>query len=273
MKKIVSIFIVLSTMLSCSFISDLEPTYVSDPEPTSVSNPEVSVSSLSSPSQITLSTDTTGAKIYYTLDGTTPDTDLYNFYDSTYIYTEPFYLYEPATIKVVASKSSLDDSDIIEKTINIIPVRLSKGETHNFDGLDVTLNDIFWYQYKDFYGNTYSSDKIAFEFLIKNNTGKELDTNPIYAWGNIIEYPSSLQLDEFYNSSIYQTNMTVFSGYSLLPTASIVTSIYFSAASDNATLFKFIGEPSFEYEGTFNDVGYYFEIVFNRTDINTKPIL
>jgi hypothetical protein len=267
MKKIIKPFlatIILTIFYACSLNIDI-------PEDTIVSKPIISISSLSSPSQITLSTDTNGAKIYYTLDGTIPNPSSY-YYGSTHLYSNPIFLYNPTTVKAIATKTGLEDSEVVIQSLAIEPVSLSIGDTHNFNGLEITLNDIFWYQWQDFYGAIYQTDKIAFEFSIKNNTGKTLDTNPIYAWGNIIEYPSSLQLNELYYSSIYSTNMDVFTGYSILPTASIVTAIYFNAASNDATSFKFFGEPTFEYEGTFNDVGYYFEIEFNREDVNTKAI-
>lgn len=264
-KKIIIFTIIISVLLlfSCSIIP-LELEQV-------VSNPIITANSLSSPSVVTLATDTLGAKLYYTLDGSNPNpSDIY--FGSTYLYGEPFYLYQPTTIKVFAKKNGLEDSEIIEMSLEIEPVSLSKGETHDFNGLEITLSDIFWYQYEDLWGNNYSTEKIALEFLIKNNTGQELDTNPIYAWGDIIEYPSSLQLNELFSSSIYLTNMDVFSGYTLLPSASIVTSTYYENVSDSANSFKFMGEPTFELNGTFINAGYYFEISFNRDDVNIKPI-
>ena len=265
LKPLLITILIVFSFSACSLLFDTE---------TVASNPTINYSSLNSPTLITLSTETEGATIHFTLDGTDPDTNIYNFFGSTYIYTEPFYLYEPTTIKVVASKSSLDDSDIIEKTINITPVRLSKGETHNFDGLEITLNDIFWYKYENLYGTEIETDCIAFEFAVKNNTGKTLYTNTIYAWGNIIEYPSINQLNQYYYGALYDTNMTVYSGSSLLPSANITTSTYFNEVASTSTNFKFVGKPLFKYESTIgNNAGYYFEIVFNRTDINTKPIL
>ena len=267
LKLLLITFLILFSFSACSVIHDTE---------TVASSPTITYSSLNSPTLITLSTETEDATIFYTLDGTTPVYSIIdNPYLSTRIYTEPFYLYEPTTIKAMASTSILDDnSSIVEETINIIPVRLSKGETHNFDGLEITLNDIFWYKYENIYGTEIETDCIAFEFAIKNNTGRTLYTNTIYAWGNIIEYPSINQLNQYYYGALYDTNMTVYSGSSLLPSANITTSTYFNEVAPTSTNFKFVGEPSFSYESIFGeDAGYYFEIVFNRTDINTKPIL
>lgn len=61
--------------------------------------------------EVTLSTVTSGASIYYTLDGSTPDaTDT--------LYTAPFTLTESTTVKAIGVKSGLTNSSVASKIYN-----------------------------------------------------------------------------------------------------------------------------------------------------------
>lgn len=59
--------------------------------------------------EITLSTDTSGASIYYTDDETTPTS-------ASTLYSAPFTITDTKTIKAIAIKSGMEDSDVITKT-------------------------------------------------------------------------------------------------------------------------------------------------------------
>lgn len=60
--------------------------------------------------EITLSTTTTGASIYYTLDGTTPSSSNGTLYD------DPFTITETKTVKAIAVKDGATDSGVAEAT-------------------------------------------------------------------------------------------------------------------------------------------------------------
>lgn len=64
---------------------------------------------------VSLSTATEGASIYYTLDGTEPTTA------STLYDNKPFTLTETKTVKAIATKADLENSDVTTRTITIVP--------------------------------------------------------------------------------------------------------------------------------------------------------
>ena len=68
---------------------------------------------------VTLTTTTTEAKIYYTLDGTNPPT-------SSMLYTDPINIMATTTLKAVAVKNGMNDSAIltVAYTISTIPVEM-----------------------------------------------------------------------------------------------------------------------------------------------------
>lgn len=64
---------------------------------------------------VTLSTDTAGAAIYYTIDGSLPSPTNSN----ATLYTAPFILGESAQVRAMACKSGMLPSDLLQKTITV----------------------------------------------------------------------------------------------------------------------------------------------------------
>lgn len=79
--------------------------------------------------KITLSTLTDGAKIYYTLDGSEPT-------EASTLYTEPVAIEKDSTLKAIAVKENLNNSDVLVKEYTIKEVFVGKtipeiqGESH-----------------------------------------------------------------------------------------------------------------------------------------------
>ena len=67
------------------------------------------------PVDVTLSTLTDGASIYYTTDGTDPD-------ETSTLYTAPFTVSSTTTVKAIGVKEGLDNSAIASATFNFLPV-------------------------------------------------------------------------------------------------------------------------------------------------------
>ena len=82
--------------------------------------------------EITLATTTTGASIYYTLDGTTPSSS------NGTLYEEPFTITETTTIKAVAIKDGATDSGVAEATF-------TAGETVTSYVIDFEKNNLAAY--------------------------------------------------------------------------------------------------------------------------------
>ena len=85
-----------------------------------VSKPVVSVAggSYDATFEVTIATNTEGAKIYYTLDGTNPTLD------TGVLYTSPVFIAKPLTIKAIAVKEEMTDSNVIEAAY-IVPTELA----------------------------------------------------------------------------------------------------------------------------------------------------
>ncbi len=112
------------------------------PEQTQVTKPEFSIAAgtYTEPFDLSISCSTEGATIYYTTDGTTPDMN------ST-VYSEPLSITETTTVKAVAMKDGLDDSEVAEakyiipELVSIIDARhLSTGDAAIVEGV-VTFID------------------------------------------------------------------------------------------------------------------------------------
>lgn len=87
--------------------------------------------------QITLESATEGASIYYTINGDAPTT-------ASTLYVDPFTVTTTTTIKALAVKAEMDDSDVAEKTITIVaPATATIPYTEAFNN---TLGD--WYAYE-----------------------------------------------------------------------------------------------------------------------------
>lgn len=87
---------------------------VTSAEETAVAQPVISPNggSFLSSQQVTLTTDTADASIYYTLDGTTPTS-------GSTLYTAPFMLTESAEIRVIGIKVGNSDSSVAEASFSI----------------------------------------------------------------------------------------------------------------------------------------------------------
>ena len=83
-----------------------------------VSTPQISLGD-----KVTLSTDTSGATIYYTTDGTEPSSS----YTRSLLYTEPFSLPESGGVKAIAVKDTYKDSDVREAIFHSITYHLNGG--------------------------------------------------------------------------------------------------------------------------------------------------
>lgn len=125
-----------------------------------------SSSSVSSGTNVILSTITENANIYYTLDGSTPDSN-------SIIYTSPITITENTTIKAIAIKEVLDDSDILTSVYTIaIPTTKS---------IEVTIRNTLYNQVK--------SD-IEFFYSIADNPNAI--TNPIVSLGSLTDLHSNI---------------------------------------------------------------------------------
>jgi hypothetical protein len=103
----------------------------------------IEYSDLDSPTLVTLDSNRSGADIYYIVDGEIPSSD--DYFGSTYEYVGPFEIYQPTTIKAIAVHNG-NSSRVEEKYLNVTPVILSLGDTHDFNGLELTLDEIIWYK-------------------------------------------------------------------------------------------------------------------------------
>ncbi|ONI47972.1 hypothetical protein AN643_03660 [Candidatus Epulonipiscioides saccharophilum] len=85
-----------------------------DQQDVAIPTANISAGTYSQAQNITLATSTPGAKIYYTLDGSTPTT-------SSLVYSAPINISSTTTLKAIATKSGMDNSPIFEAkyTINI----------------------------------------------------------------------------------------------------------------------------------------------------------
>lgn len=80
------------------------------------------------PSTVTITSATEGASIYYTTDGTAPST-------SSTLYSEPFTVATACTVKAIAIKSGMTNSDVTSLGITI---NSKRNISFNFDGIEVT---------------------------------------------------------------------------------------------------------------------------------------
>lgn len=259
--RIIFIFALIVLALSNCNLADLfggkEPATKPTTEPTIVDDPVISVDSKNAPATVTIITSTEGAIIYYTADGIDPDpTDIFS---TTIQYTAPFTIYKTATIKAIGTKSTLDDSNIITKNLNITPITLKLGDSYDFNGISVKIIQIFWVHSDPYFTSLNNAIGIRVEMV--NNRLVDIDYSSMYVWGNLIE-STGTQLNSIYY--IYGDNTDYFSGSYISPGATIQDSLTFDEYTDSPTSFTFKGKP------TFND-GFYFEIIFNLADITTRP--
>ncbi|MDD5999185.1 MAG: chitobiase/beta-hexosaminidase C-terminal domain-containing protein [Lachnospiraceae bacterium] len=83
-----------------------------------VATPQISLGD-----KVTLYTDTSGATIYYTIDGTEPSSS----YTRSLLYTEPFSLPETGRVKAIAVKDMYKDSVVRDATFHSVTYHLNGG--------------------------------------------------------------------------------------------------------------------------------------------------
>ena len=112
---------------------------------------------------VTITSETQGASIYYTLDGSTPTT-------SSTLYTEPITISETATLKAIATKSDMNNSAVSTAEYTIITSTDGKI-TDVMTAGDLTATST---SYKDFTGVTLISDAVYAGNSAKNNGNIQL---------------------------------------------------------------------------------------------------
>lgn len=121
---------------------------------------------------VSISTTTTGAAIYYTTDGSTPNKN------SSNLYSGEFTVSSTATIKAIAYKQGMTDSEMASATITIQSGEQPDGTYFDFhtsqpEGWPSTANTSAAGEY------TYTLNNVAYKF----NLSKKDGTNGIYAGG------------------------------------------------------------------------------------------
>lgn len=128
-NSIVLVTIGLIAMLMC--LSCSKPT---NPEILTVANPEIQpgAGSFSVPQLITISCATSGASIYYSIDGDDPDQE-------SLLYIEPFILVASCTVKMKAFKEGYVSSAVVS---GIYAINLETVSTPSFDLLEGSYNGV-----------------------------------------------------------------------------------------------------------------------------------
>ncbi|MBR5639231.1 MAG: chitobiase/beta-hexosaminidase C-terminal domain-containing protein [Muribaculaceae bacterium] len=104
--------------------------YAEESTPSSVAKPEISgTTPFEESTEVTITCETTGADIYYTLDGSEPTT-------SSTQYSAPFTITETTTVKAIAALDG-ETSNVATKTFTAIPTIASVAE---FNALDLNTN-------------------------------------------------------------------------------------------------------------------------------------
>jgi uncharacterized repeat protein (TIGR02543 family) len=134
-ERILSVFIAAAILVS---ITSVMPLTVSASEPKLVSVPTApAVSNLFITSRnITLTTDTKGAEIFYTLDGSEPAT-------TSSLYTEPFAITETATVKAIAYKDGVSSGVMTAAFTQVVidAAARSKIDTKTIDAIEKAGED------------------------------------------------------------------------------------------------------------------------------------
>jgi formylglycine-generating enzyme required for sulfatase activity len=140
---------------------------------------------------VSITSETTDANIYYTLDGSAPT-------EGSTLYTEAFELAETSTVKAIAYKDGWDDSAIVtvEYVINI-PVLAPEGfvlvesGTFNNGTADVTISN--------FYMGKYEVTQAEYEAVMNTNpsnfSGSDKPVEKV-TWYNAVEYCNARSIQE-----------------------------------------------------------------------------
>jgi hypothetical protein len=119
------------------------------------------------PQNVELSTATTGASIYYTIDGNAPTVN------ST-LYSSPIAINAPTTLKAFAVKNGMNDSGIFSATYTItVFVTVNKTVDVSFPAFSsgTTLNLEPTYNPNGGWGEHFSASDIT--YIVTDNSGKE----------------------------------------------------------------------------------------------------
>ncbi|MEK3978686.1 endonuclease [Psychrobacillus sp. FSL K6-2836] len=179
------------------------------PVETKVSDVKASTpsSSVSAGTEIELSTNTEGATIYYTTDGTEPSS-------SSIEYTSPIIINADTTIKAIAIKDGLDNSDITSLTYTILAVqsiseaREALNETVQIEGIVTTEAGPWGSQ------AFYMQDETAGMYIYAGSASVQ-PGDKISVTGKVITYSSEIEIEP--------TNIEVISSDNEIPNAQVVT--------------------------------------------------
>lgn len=137
--------------------------------------------------EIELSTKTAGATIYYTIDGTEPTTE------ST-PYTTPIIINEATTVKAIAVKEELEDSEVstftftVLEALSITNARKAINETVQIEGI-VTTNPGLWGN-----GAFYMQDETAGMYVYASSANVQ-PGDKVKVTGKVIVYSNEVEIE------------------------------------------------------------------------------
>lgn len=167
---------------------------------------------------ISITCETEGASIYYSLDGSDPD-------ETSTLYTEAFELSDTTTVKAIAYKDGWDASgtvsDLYEINIIVVPEEfvLVEGGTFNRDNVNGDNNITI----SDFYISRYEVTQAEYEAVMGTNPAHNYgvgDNYPVYyvSWNAAVEYCNTRSIQEgltpCYDTSDWSYDFTA-NGYRL----------------------------------------------------------
>ncbi|WP_082786713.1 endonuclease [Sporosarcina psychrophila] len=144
-------------------------------------------SSVKAGTEITLSTKTAGATIYYTTDGTDPTIESTS-------YTTPIIINEATTVKAIAMKEELDNSELsiftytIADTQTISGARTAINQTVQIEGI-VTTNPGLWGN-----GAFYMQDETAGMYVYASSANVQ-PGDKIKVTGKVITYSNEVEIE------------------------------------------------------------------------------
>jgi len=226
---------------------------------TKVAAPVIGIDINQSPSTVTLSTETIGGMIYYTTDGTLPSPN--DAFSPTKEYVVPFKLYKSAVIKAIAVKEGLEISDVVEETFIITPVRLSIGDSHDFNDIIVKIDRVFWVATDEYF--VQPRNAIGIDISITNNRISDVYYSDFLVWGVLVDSNGYQIAGATY---LWAINAEYFWDGYIFPESTIAATITFDEYFGTSTSFAFKGSPPI-------DDTYYFEMLFAKDEIVSKPAI
>ena len=151
--------------------------------------------------KITITSETDGATIYYTLDGKDPNTE-----SSTYNESNKPTITERTVVKAIAVKTNKENSEVATQTIVLSPV-INTTESASYTGSaqkpDVNVLDVETLISSDEYEVSYSNNINAGNEAIVTITDKEGGNYIIYGSGNFTINPKALTITAEAKSKVY----------------------------------------------------------------------